>query len=156
MTDPVDALYAACVERLYRFALSRTRDPELAEDVVSETFLRAVRERSRLPAVEVARVAWLYRTASNLIVDDYRRRTREGQAARAALDLRPPDDDVIDRPDLWRAVDTLPEAQRLAVALRYAHGMKVVDIADAMSRSEGSVKQLLLRALRTLRRKVPR
>lgn len=151
----IDSLYAQCAERLYRFVMARTRDAALSEDVVSETFLRAVREQRRLPAAEPARVAWLYRTASNLIVDDYRRRTREARAGRTLAELRPPARDEILRADLWDAVALLPQAQRTAVLLRYGHGMKVSDVADVMRRSEGAAKQLLLRALRTLRTKVP-
>ncbi len=150
----IDALYAACAERLYRFVVARTRDGTLAEDIVSEAFLRAVREADGLPAAEPARVAWLYRTAANLVVDDYRRRTREAQAARRALEERPPEKDERERADLWAAVERLPDAQRRAVTLRYAHGMKVTDVAEAIGKSEGAVKQLLLRALRTLRKRV--
>lgn len=150
----IDALYADSAERLYRFVLSRTRDAALAEDVVSETFLRAVREAGRLPAVEGARVAWLYRTAANLVVDDYRRRKREAEASRWAAEQRPPAKDEHLRADLWAAVEDLSEPQRTAVMLRYAHGMKVTDVAEALGRSEGAAKQLLLRALRALRAKV--
>jgi len=150
----IDALYAECAERLYRFAIARTRDAALAEDVVSETFLRAVREMDRLPAVPPARLAWLYRTAANLIVDDYRRRRREEEHGRRLAELDPPREDARTRADLWMAVDDLPEAQRTAVLLRYGQGMKVTDVADALGRSEGATKQLLLRALRTLRIKV--
>lgn len=154
MGEVIDELYARCAERLYRFALARTRDVALSEDVVSETFLRAVREQARLPAVPPARVAWLYRTAANLIVDDYRRRTREREVGPLIAELRPPAEDERRRADLWSAVSGLPDAQRTAVTLRYAHGMKVVDVAEAIGRSEGATKQLLLRALRTLRKKV--
>lgn len=150
----IEALYAECAERLYRFAVARTRDAALAEDVVSETFVRAVREMDRLPAVPPQRVAWLYRTAANLIVDDYRRRRRDEEHARVLAELDPPPADTRTRVDLWIAVDGLPEAQRTAVLLRYGQGMKVTDVADALGRSEGATKQLLLRALRTLRMRV--
>ena len=151
----IEALYAECAERLFRFAVARTRDAALAEDVVSETFLRAVRESGRLPAALPARVAWLYRTAANLIVDDYRRRRREEEHARRLAELDPPvASDARTRADLWTAVERLPDSQRVAVMLRYAQGMKVIDVADALARSEGATKQLLLRALRTLRTKV--
>lgn len=150
----IDALYAECAERLYRFAVARTRDAALAEDVVSETFLRAVREADRLPVVVPARVAWLYRTAANLIVDDFRRRKREDERTRRLAELDPPKDDARTRADLWTAVEALPDAQRTAVTLRYGQGMKVIDVAEALGRTEGATKQLLLRALRTLRTKV--
>jgi len=151
----IEALYAECAERLFRFACARTRDAALAEDVVSETFLRAVRESERLPGAPPARVAWLYRTAANLIVDDYRRRRREEEHARRLAELDPPAaSDERTRADLWTAVERLPDSQRVAVMLRYAQGMKVTDVADALGRSEGATKQLLLRALRTLRTKV--
>jgi RNA polymerase sigma-70 factor (ECF subfamily) len=70
-------------------------------------------------------------------------------------ELEPAAEDVRERADLWAAVDALPAAQRTAVTLRYAHGMKVVDVAAAIGKTEGATKQLLLRALRTLRAKVP-
>jgi RNA polymerase sigma-70 factor (ECF subfamily) len=150
----VEALYAECAERLYRFAIARTRDAALAEDVVSETFLRAVREEGRLPAAPPARIAWLYRTAGNLIVDDYRRRRRDEERAKLIASLDPAPGDVRTRAELWVAVDRLPDTQRTAVLLRYVQGMKVTDVAEALGRSEGAVKQLLLRALRTLRERV--
>lgn len=154
VSDAIAALYEDCVERLFRFVVARTRDAALAEDIVSEAFLRAVREGDRLPAVPPARVAWLYKTAANLVVDSYRKRTREADAARRSAELEPPRADERSRADLWAAVERLPEGQRTAVMLRYGHGMKVVDVADALGRSEGATKQLLLRALRTLRREV--
>jgi RNA polymerase sigma-70 factor (ECF subfamily) len=150
----IEALYAECAERLYRFAMARTRDAALAEDVVSETFLRAVRESKRLPSAPAARIAWLYRTAGNLIVDDFRRRRREEERARVIASLDPPGADERTNQALWLAVDRLPETQRTAVMLRYVQGMKVTDVAEALGRSEGAVKQLLLRALRTLRERV--
>jgi RNA polymerase sigma-70 factor (ECF subfamily) len=150
----IEALYAECAERLYRFAYVRTRDAALAEDVVSETFLRAVRMAERLPSVPAAQAAWLYKTAANLIIDDYRRRKRFDQGARELFELEPAGEDIRERADLWAAVDRLPESQRTAVTLRYVQGMKVIDVAGAIGKSEGATKQLLLRALRTLRLKV--
>ncbi|HYY55414.1 MAG TPA: sigma-70 family RNA polymerase sigma factor [Candidatus Dormibacteraeota bacterium] len=150
----IEALYAECAERLYRFAIARTRDAALAEDVVSETFLRAVREERRLPAAPAARIAWLYRTAGNLIVDDFRRRRRDEERAKLIASLDPPGADERTHLEVWAAVERLPETQRTAVVLRYVQGMKVTDVADALGRSEGAVKQLLLRALRTLRERV--
>jgi RNA polymerase sigma-70 factor (ECF subfamily) len=150
----IEALYAECAERLYRFAIARTRDAALAEDVVSETFLRAVREERRLPGAPAARIAWLYRTAGNLIIDDFRRRRREEERGRLIASLDPPPADERTRTEIWLAVDRLPETQRTAVVLRYVQGMKVTDVAEAIGRSEGAAKQLLLRALRTLRERV--
>ena len=150
----IEALYVECAERLYRFAIARTRDAATAEDVVSETFLRAVREEGRLPDALPARIAWLYRTAANLIVDDFRRRRRDEERARLIASVDPPGADERTHLGVWLAVDRLPETQRTAVLLRYVQGMKVTDVAEALGRSEGAVKQLLLRALRTLREKV--
>ena len=150
----IEALYAECAERLYRFAYVRTRDAALAEDVVSEAFLRAVRDVERLPESRAAQTAWLYKTAANLIIDDYRRRKRRDEGARQLAELQPAGEDIRERADLWAAVDRLPESQRTVVLLRYVQGMKVVDVAEAVGKSEGATKQLLLRALRTLRLKV--
>ena len=61
----LETLYTACFHKLYRFALSLTRIPSEAEEIVQETFLRAVQHASRLPD-DANLDAWLFRIAKNV------------------------------------------------------------------------------------------
>ncbi len=72
----LEALARAHAPALYRFSLSVTRDPELAEDLVQETFVRAL-ERGGQYRGEAAPVSWLRRILFDLAIDRSRRHGRE-------------------------------------------------------------------------------
>lgn len=84
-------LYTACFHRLYRFALSLTRSSAEAEEIVQETFFRALQHARKLP--EDANVdAWLFRIARNVHISRLRKRRHEIDDS--ALDAVPSGDDV--------------------------------------------------------------
>jgi len=154
-SDPAkfDALYELHFERIYGFVASRTHDRSTAEDVTSEVFYKAL---ASLPNYEwrgVSFAAWLLRIAANAVVDRARRASRErplsddpGEPG-VDLDLR-----VIEyRGRLFRLVNELPEAQRRVVYERFVEQRSIREIAGRLSKSEGAVKQLQLRALERLR-----
>jgi len=66
----------------------------------------------------------------------------------------PVDDQAIDRVEaarMWQVIDSLTDAQRAAVALRYGRDLPITAIAEQMGRSEGAVKLLLNRGLAAVR-----
>lgn len=68
----LESLYTACFHKLYRFALSLTRIPSEAEEIVQETFLRALQQANKLP--EDANLdAWLFRVAKNFHISRLRK-----------------------------------------------------------------------------------
>ena len=68
----LEALYTACFHKLYRFALTLTRTPSEAEEIVQETFLRALQQANKLP--EDANLdAWLFRVAKNVHISRLRK-----------------------------------------------------------------------------------
>ena len=71
----LEALYTACFHKLYRFALSLTRIPSEAEEVVQETFLRAIQHANRLPD-DANLDAWLFRVARNVHISRLRKNRR--------------------------------------------------------------------------------
>src|SRR5262249_29482474 len=101
---------------------------------------------------------WLYRIAANVIADRARR-----HATRPATPALP--DDVPQRPNpyatgpdeveeaarLYRFVRTLPDDQRRVILLRFVGEKSIREIAEELGRTEGAVKQLQFRALKTLR-----
>ena len=68
----LEALYTACFHKLYRFALSLTRTPSEAEEIVQETFLRALQQANKLPA-DTNLDAWLFRVAKNVHISRLRK-----------------------------------------------------------------------------------
>ena len=125
-------------------------DPVMAEDLVQETFLRLLQQRSFSPDRPFK--PWLYTVASNL-VRDYRRAEARRRLStsedelRSIPDQRPgPDQHAESTAELSRiiaALARLPERYRLALTLRYFDDMTVSEIADALRIPLGTVKSRL-------------
>ena len=90
----MEALYTACFPKLYRFALSMTRSPAEAEEIVQETFLRAIQHAHKLPD-DANLDAWLFRIARNVHISRLRKRQRE--VGDAALEAVPSGEDIENR-----------------------------------------------------------
>lgn len=152
------ALYERHVNRVYAFVLLRVRDRDVAEDITADVFCRALANIGTFEWRGAPFGAWLIRIAANA-VSDARRPSRETNApdARAALEaLQAPDapealDAFEDLGRLFRYVDDLPDAQRTVIVERFAHERSLREVAATLGKTEGAIKQLQLRALRTLR-----
>ncbi len=152
-------LYERHVDAIYAYALHRLRDREAAEDVVSETFHKALENLDRYEWRGVPFSAWLYRIASNAIAARYRH--EPSLPLEAALSVQ---DDTIGperallmgerRGEVRDAVATLPPEQQQVILLRYGQDLRNKEIAFIMGRSEGAVKQLLHRAMQGLQRRL--
>jgi RNA polymerase sigma-70 factor (ECF subfamily) len=148
-------LYARHFERVYAFAVTRTANRGDAEEVTAETFARALRSLGRFEWRGVPFAAWLLQIAAHAAADQHRRRSREtpldeagdGVVTLPATELA----DVEERADLFALVDRLPEDQRQVIVARFGQGRSSKEVAQALGRSEGAVKQLQYRALKTLR-----
>ena len=142
-------LYEENFHRVYAYIVRRVRDRNTAQDLTSEVFQQALANLQRFEWRGVPFAAWLYRIAANAVADHFARFTRERKAVQ---DSRPDDlPDIEQRATLFRLVDRLPVDQRRVVAMRFAEGRSIREIAAHLGRSEGAVKQLQWRALQTLR-----
>ncbi len=150
-------LYDLYVRRVYAFCALGGRSREEAEDLTAQTFERALRAIDRYEERGVPFSAWLLRIAAHVVADRARRA--------APLDDAPPlddDDGAADGTPDWTEewelatwlrghLATLPADQRRVVWLRYYEDRSFGDVAARMDRSENAVKQLLRRALATVR-----
>jgi RNA polymerase sigma-70 factor (ECF subfamily) len=147
------------VNRLYAYAMRCLHDSMAAEDIVAETFERAMEYLPRFEWRGPPFRAWLYRIASSAIAGRARRVATVGleAAPEPADDALSPEEALLrgerDRA-LMLVVATLPLLQRQVVLLRYGEDLSLRDIALALGRSEGAVKALLHRAQRTLQRRL--
>jgi RNA polymerase sigma-70 factor (ECF subfamily) len=144
-------LYDQHFDRVYVFVARRVRDRSDAEDLTADVFRRALSALKDYEWRGAPFAAWLFRIASNEIADYFRRRGREQNPAPADA---PQQDEIAlieHRAELYRAVDGLPADQKRVVVMRFVEGKSIREIAGALARSEGAVKQLQWRALQTLR-----
>jgi RNA polymerase sigma-70 factor (ECF subfamily) len=144
-------IYERYVDRIYSFVSRRAENRAVAEDITSQVFEQALGAIGRFEWRGVPVSVWLFRIASNALADHWREHSRAVQEARGVpdpLEL----EDIERRIALYQQVERLPDLQRRVIQLRFVEEKSIRDVAAALERSEGAVKQLQLRALENLRK----
>lgn len=142
-------LYDRHFYRVYAYVVRRTGNRAEAEDVTSEVFHRAFANLKKYESRGVPFVAWLFRIAANELAD--RRKQAARESGELPVDIEAPDHDVERRAMLFQLVERLPDDQRRVIEMRFGEGRSILDVARAMGRSDGAIKQLQRRALENLR-----
>ncbi|MDA8330527.1 MAG: sigma-70 family RNA polymerase sigma factor [Candidatus Dormibacteraeota bacterium] len=155
------ALYDQYFPQIYRYVASRVRSRELAEDITSEVFFKALRAIGRYRHTGHPFSSWLYQIAINAITDHYRSRRRDEESLDDGPELVDGavavDEEVAQRmgaQDIWDLIDALPEQQRIAMTLKYGEDLKLAEVGVIMGKSEGAVKLLIFRGTATLRQRL--
>lgn len=149
------AVYDAHHRELANFVRALERDPQAADDIVSESFVRLIEAMRRGRAPDQPR-AWLYRVAANLVIDGGRRRTVATRFLGRLVDrgtAAPADDKILrdeSRREVWKALGGLSPDARTALMLA-AHGFNGHDIAEVLGRTELATRSLICRARLRLR-----
>ncbi|MEV0216507.1 sigma-70 family RNA polymerase sigma factor [Micromonospora sp. NPDC050695] len=158
-------VYDRYVDEVFRFVSRRVTDRQMAEDLTSETFVRALRNLAayRRPGGDFG--AWLTTIARNLVanhhasyrqrievpVADIRDATQVGQvddAAQTAMDR-------LTHEALLASVEQLVEHQRQCIVLRFLRELSIEETAEVMGRTPGAIKAIQHKALRALRGLLP-
>jgi RNA polymerase sigma-70 factor (ECF subfamily) len=143
-------------DRLYRTALGVVRSREAAEDVVQETFLKAITRAGSFEGRSDPGT-WLYRVCVNTAYDHLRREKRYSVEARACAGPgNGPEVDEASREaeeliELRAAVDALPPQLRATLILHYVEDLSVRDVARVTRVAPGTVKARLHRARQILK-----
>lgn len=156
-------LYDQYVDIVFRYVLFRVEDRSLAEDVTSETFLRALRRISTVSYRGKDVGAWFVTIARNLVLDHvkssrYRMEVATAEPSESARTASGPESQVLAdaaAAELLRCVRLLGADQRECVTLRFLRGFSVAETARTMGRNEGAVKALQHRAVRRLAQLLP-
>ncbi len=166
--EDFDELVRLHQKRIYRVLYSILRDPDAADTLTQDCFLRAYQHRANFRG-ESRVETWLIRIAVNLATDHLRSRKRAFWSF-----LKSTDSDGAGEPEpardapsaervlvarqrallVWQAAAELPPQQRAVFHLRFAEEMSLEEIAEATQLEVGTVKSHLHRALLTVRRKV--
>jgi len=155
--------------QIFRFLLASTRDPDLAETLTQDCFLKAHRNWAGFRG-ESSPMTWLMRIAINLQKDHWRNRRMQfwRQTQTNAVDMDeasdwlPSGESSIEKQllakervgQVWDAVKGLSERQRTVFLLRYVEEQELSEIAHATGLSEGTVKAHLSRALARVRKEL--
>jgi RNA polymerase sigma-70 factor (ECF subfamily) len=141
-------LYRTHAADVHRFALFLSGDPALADDILSETFIRLWHARGRVDLTTVK--GYLLAIARNLFLAERRHARRMTTLDERAYDTRPGPDrraqSHIELQTALAALQTLPEIDRAAVLLRAEEGMSYDEVAAALGISPGAARVKVHRA----------
>ncbi|MGE5297795.1 MAG: RNA polymerase sigma factor [Acidobacteriaceae bacterium] len=146
-------------ERIYRFIYFRVGHKELAEDILSDTFVKAWQRLSDLNSPE-ALSSWIYRVAKNNIIDYYRikRVTVSIEEIEEVTENLTDEADPVDSTNIsieqrvvLELMDQLPEDQRQIIAYKFFEDLTNQEIASIMNKTEVSVRVIQHRAINKLK-----
>jgi RNA polymerase sigma-70 factor (ECF subfamily) len=162
-----EPLYRRYLAQVYSYAYYELGDHHDAEDATERTFLLALTHLGRFEeraqpsdgdGASTFRV-WLFRIARNVVANQRRAHRRRAQAPLEAaavvhdpLEVERDAEARADAVTAWAAVGRLPGDRRRAIVLRFVDEMSTAEIAGVLGRSEGAVRVLIHRALRSVAR----
>jgi RNA polymerase sigma-70 factor (ECF subfamily) len=145
-------IYERYVDRIYAFVSRRSENRAAAEDITSQVFEQALGAIGRFEWRGLPVSVWLFRIASNALANHWRERARDVHQEPSDLPDRSELENIERRIALYQYVERLPDLQRRVIEMRFVEEKSIREVAAALDRSEGAVKQLQLRALENLRR----
>lgn len=153
----MEQIYVQYLDPIYRFLYSRVGNREDAEDLTSETFLKASRQLD-VGRSQTSIASWLFTVARTVLADHWRKYYRHGallpiddlpeNPAREAVSAAAHQDET----ERWvsASLKTLPSRYRRVLELRFLHGFSVVEAAEELGVTPGNAKVLQHRALARL------
>ena len=163
--DAFEDLVRAHEKTVYNLALRMTGNPQDAEDMAQEAFLKAYRSLPDFRGESKFSV-WLYRIVSNVCLDHLRKQSRRPASSLTREDedgeeqqLEVPDESQsperlleqkLPREAVQRGLAELPEEQRQILLLREIRGMSYEEIAETLGLEAGTVKSRIFRARKKL------
>jgi len=165
------AIFEAYYPAILRYALHRTGNAAVADDVTSEVFFKALNKLSTFKWAGVPFSAWLYRIAGNEIIDYFRKHSRAPYSyddpgtggdlpdKNAGNDMEneliKAQDEIDNNTNFLKvkeALKTLPVKYQEVLVLRFLEENKISEIAQVLDKSEGTIKSLISRGIARLKK----
>jgi len=145
-------------EQVYGVASRMMGTPEDALDVTQEIFLKAYQKIGKFK-FKSSFSTWLYRLATNLCIDELRKRKRTANTAPleeavSQADTDTPEENAISKDresQVWKAINSLKEKERAIIVLRDMEGLSYKEIAEVLGCSLGRVKSRIHEARQSLK-----
>jgi len=153
-------IYDEFAEPIYRYIHYKTCHRETAEDLTSQTFLKAMEKWRQFSKSKGALSSWLYTIARNLVTDHFRSGGKWGFTRGDISDIwdLPAKDDLVKelikeetKAELYRALNLLSPQQREVILLRVWEDLPYKEISAISGKSEANCKMLFSRALKKLK-----
>lgn len=146
----VEELYTSYYDELVYYCTRLAKDGAAAEDLVQETYMRALTHLEDLQDLNRSQCrAWLYKTARRIYIDRVRKLAREVCVEREQLDLASFEEDLSDVA-VRQLVGRLPETERALFAMRYFEGYNATELGELFDLPPSTVRARLASARRKL------
>lgn len=159
MQSAVAALYETHFDRVTRYIVVRIGEIDEAEDLASEVFVRALRSAGTYQDTGVPMEAWIFKIAHNIVVDHLRKRSRRPASVPIdeAFGLAGKSDPAkeVERIHAIAAVRDamaeLTDTQRRVLELRFAAELSSEEVAEALGKRPGAIREMQSAAVKKLR-----
>lgn len=154
----INAVYDRYFPEVFRFIKYRINDELLAEDIASDVFVRLLEALSAGRGPDKNLRAWLYSTASHIVVDHLRKKYRhpDEELPESLHEDTPGLHEDLEKQErgqqLRQAMNALTEEQQNVITMRFNNGFSLEETAAIMKKNINSIKQLQYRALAALNR----
>ncbi len=157
-TEAFGVLYDRYLDKIYRFIYYKTFSKELAEDLTSDVFHKALTKIGSFDGEKGSFSAWLYRIARNSVIDHYRTKKNDvplEDTFDVGVDERTPEtlDAIAELGKVTEYLKTLHPRQREIIMLRVWEERSYKEIAEIVGGTEDAVKMAFSRSIRDLREK---
>ena len=156
-----EELYEYFFPRVYNFIYARLKNSSDADDVTSVTFIKMTENLERYNPAQAAFSTWLFRIATNSIIDSTRRRDNSHETEweeffdPAAPEYQEPEAQALSQEDnreLFAALDKLNERERRIIELKFFSELDTRTIAEVLNMTESNVRTTLHRTLAKLKK----
>jgi RNA polymerase sigma-70 factor (ECF subfamily) len=154
-------LYELYVDRIYNYVFYRTGNSHEAEDLTARIFYRAIRHIGNYQDQGAPFGAWLYRIARNMVANWYRDNKSDRMLPLESALGRGNEDSpeaaiefMEDKDALLAAIRKLPPERQELLILKFVERMPNAEIGRIMGRTEGAIKLLYYRTLKSLRKEM--
>jgi len=163
--DVFGQLYDKYYPQIFGYILKRVANLEIAQDVTSETFFKALKKLWQFRWKNVPFSCWLYRIANNEIANYFRKnkkRTIPLENIPEPIGVSNPETEVFETEKelekhqdfllLHKKISTLSVKYQEVITLRFFEKKKIKEVAEILSKKEGTIKSQLHRALKELKK----
>jgi RNA polymerase sigma-70 factor (ECF subfamily) len=150
-------LYEEYYDKIAHYVYVRIGDKNEAQDIASEVFLKALKSIKAYREQGVPMQAWLFKIAHNMVVDHLRRVSKYKTVPIDTVEIEDEADPAITAEKniaieaVKQAMQSLTEDQREVVQLRFFGGLTSREVASAMTKTDGAVREMQRAALEKLR-----
>ena len=147
----LEDIYGAFYRDLLAYCQAMAKSRSSAEDLVQETYLRALTHREDVETLSRGQCrSWLYRTARNVYIDQLRKLSRETPEEEDKLAQAPFEEDLT-RAAVLQLVGRLPDTERALFSMRYFEGYNARELGEIFALPAATVRSRLASAKRRLR-----